>query len=368
MRRWLAVFLTLVVLLLSAGGCGESSYRPGFDDNTRTESQPVTTKINVQGASGLQVHFIDVGQGDAILVIAPGGSAMLVDGGESECGQTVVDYLHSRGIKKLTVLVATHPHADHIGGLPAVLNNFPVDRIYMPEIANDSEQISDLRNAIHQQGLQIQVAQAGGKLPLPGVDALFLAPDHQDHENPNDASAVIRLKYKNTSFLLTGDASEHSEDEMLDNGMNLDIDVLKVGHHGSHSSTSQEFVEAASPQYAVIMCGIGNAYGHPHWETLETLSEAGTKIYRTDLAGNIVMKSDGESIKVISGGDSHTAVAKGNNQLIDTGTTYYIGNRNSYKFHRPDCSALPSDKNRVIFKSREEAIKNKYDPCQRCLP
>ncbi|MGE5392054.1 MAG: MBL fold metallo-hydrolase [Deltaproteobacteria bacterium] len=374
MRRWLAVFLVLAVLALGIVGCGESQriQKNDFDQNTTNQAEPAISNEPTDDPGSLQVHFIDVGQGDAILVVAPGGQAMLVDGGDGEYGQTVVDYLNSQGIKRLAVLVATHPHADHTGGLPAVLDRFPVDRVYMPRVTNNTDQFAGFLTAIKRQGLKINTARAGIKIPFPGAEAVFLAPNSQGYENLNDYGAVIKISYIKTSFLLTGDASEVSEGEMLASGMALKCNVLKVGHHGSSSATIPEFVQAVSPQYAVIMCGAGNDYGHPHRETLEAISQVGAKVYRTDLAGNIVMESDGDEIEVTTfkyEPEKARIVTEVPGHVVAGGPAhFYIGNRNSHKFHRPDCTSLPKEANRIIFNSREMAIKVGYEPCGRCLP
>lgn len=375
MRRCLAIILILAVLLLGIGGCGESRIqKDNADQPVQQQNMPVGRGEPANEGPGLQVHFIDVGQGDSILVIAPGGQAMLVDGGDNEHGQIVVDYLHAQGIKKLAVLVATHPHADHIGGLSAVLSDFKVDRVYMPRVINNTDQFARLLNAVKGQGLKITTAKAGVKIALSRVGVVFLAPNSQNYENMNDYSAVIKLTYDKTSFLLAGDASELSEDEMMAGGADLRADVLKIGHHGSHSGSSEEFLQAVAPRYAVIMCGVGNDYGHPHRETLERLSRAGVEIYRTDCIGTITMKSDGEEIQVCT----NEAIKESSNNRVVTEApgvatsgvpaNMYIGNRNSLKFHRPICNSLPQESNRVNFNNREEAITSGYTPCKRCRP
>lgn len=375
MRRLWVLILVVGVLLLGLAGCGDSRSgdKPSVDKSGQEQALPVDSDHITKQGSGLRVHFIDVGQGDSILVITPAGQAMLVDAGESEYGQQVVDYLRAQGVQELAVLVATHPHADHIGGLAAVLGNFKVNRIFAPRVTNNTDQFAGLLTAVKAQGLKINTAQAGVNIPLSGVNAEFIAPLGQSYENLNDYSAVIKLSYNKTAFLLTGDAGEVSENEMLASGVDLKADVLKVGHHGSYSSTGRDFLQAAGPAYGVIMCGAGNDYGHPHQETLDRLTAAGVKVYRTDLNGSIVVESDGAQIKVstiknvVAGTSANSKIISGESAVAAPGNVY-IGNRNSLKFHRTSCTTLPKEANRVYFKNREEAIAAGYSPCGRCRP
>lgn len=375
MRRWWGLLLA-VVLFLGIGGCGgdQSTHKAAPVVERPLSSQPAGKDYRVGPDNNrLHVHFIDVGQGDSILVLTPDGEAMLVDGGDGDHGQMVVDYLRAQGVKQLAVLVATHPHADHIGGLEKVLANYKVKRVYMPRVTNNTDQFAGLLDEIKAQGLKINTAGAGVNIPLSGVQAVFVAPGRQAYENINDYSAVLRITYGKVAFLLAGDAGEVSENEMLAAGMDLRADVLKVGHHGSHSSTGEDFLQAVAPRYAVIMCGLGNDYGHPHWETLESLSEAGVRVYRSDLSGNIVITCDGDKIDVktegkgaASGGAAAAETTSGQSATDSGGG--YIGNRHSHKFHRPTCSSLPQASNQVFFNSREEAVQSDYSPCGRCRP
>jgi beta-lactamase superfamily II metal-dependent hydrolase len=280
----------IIVFILSLLVSGCASLNPQLSNPIQT---PLTTPTNL-----LKVHFIDVGQGDAILIQTPAGQNMLVDGGENACGDAMVNYLISQGVKDLNIVVGTHPHADHIGGLDTVINHFPVKYIYLPKVTHTTKSFRDLLDAVSKKGLKISTAQAGVVLPLDGINCRFLAPVKDYYEELNNYSGVIRLEYGSHSFLLTGDAETESESQMLSLGVNLKSTVLKVGHHGSYSSTSSNFIKAAAPQYAVIMLGKDNQYGHPHTQTLSRLNNAGIKIYRTDQNGTIVFTTDGKDMQV----------------------------------------------------------------------
>lgn len=307
-NRWRSLLCLILIFLLALflAGCG--SY-------TDTEEQPVAqpkavgTAPGSQGAeqegqpaavpAGLVVHFLDVGQGDAILLQLPNGQAMLVDAGPDEAGPAVVSYLQKQGVERIDYLVATHPHADHIGGMDEVIRAFEIGKVYMPRVTANTASFERLLLTLKAKGLKITPAKAGVTvLAEDGLKVSFLAPCGSRYEELNDWSAVVKASYGKTSFLLTGDAEAESEREMLSSGADLRADVLKIGHHGSSSSTSWAFLKAVSPKYAVISVGAGNDYGHPHRETLEKLAAAGVKVYRTDRDRTVVFVSDGESLSI----------------------------------------------------------------------
>jgi beta-lactamase superfamily II metal-dependent hydrolase len=218
---------------------------------------------------------------------------MLVDAGPNEAGSAVVAYLQKEGVKRIDYLVATHPHADHIGGMDTVIQSFEIGKVYMPRVTTTTESFESVLRSIQAKGLKITPARAGmAVLEGDGLKVTFLAPCSSGYEDLNNWSAVLKVSYAATSFLLTGDAQAESEQEMLASGADLRADVLKVGHHGSYSSTSQAFLNAVSPKYAVISVGAGNDYGHPHQETLAKLAAAGIKVYRTDRDGTGIGKHD----------------------------------------------------------------------------
>jgi len=285
------LFIFLLILLLSIGltGCGAT---------TSPEHSTGTLEQNVSSGD-LRVHFLDVGQGDCILVQLPNGQNMLVDAGKNESAGTIVEYLQERGIARLDYLVGTHPHEDHIGSLDQVIKKFPTGEIYLPKVAYNTRTYRDLLEAIAGKGLQVTTAKAGVSiLEEGGLSVRILAPLGSSYEDLNNYSAVIKITYGEISFLLTGDAEEQSEKEMLESGAQLRANVLKVGHHGSRSSTSQDFLSRVKPEYAVISLGADNEYNHPHQTTLTKLKKAGVEILRTDERGTIVFITDGKNIKV----------------------------------------------------------------------
>lgn len=245
----------------------------------------------------MNVHFIDVGQGDSILVEAD-HAAMLIDAGESNKGNLVSDYLKSRNITRLDYVIGTHPHSDHIGGLDTIINSFPIDKLILPSAVNTTKTYEDVLDAISAKELRITKAEVGAQYKLGSASFTILAPNSPSYEELNNYSVVIKLTYGENSFLLTGDAEELSEKEMLENGYDLSADVLKLAHHGSSTASCEEFLEAVNPEYGVICVGKGNDYGHPHAETLQSMVKHAIDVYRTDLQGTIIFTSDGKTISV----------------------------------------------------------------------
>ncbi|MEA4924214.1 MAG: ComEC/Rec2 family competence protein [Syntrophomonadaceae bacterium] len=296
--RYFLIFV-LIICLLTAGCASRNPLSPLDSSPSQTQS-PEQNLNQPEPAAGkvLKVHFIDVGQGDAILIQTPSGQNMLIDAGENDQGNTVVNYLTAQGVKDLAVVVGTHPHSDHIGGLDTVINHFPIGNLYMPQATHTTKTFLDVLTAIKNKGLSISTAKAGVVLPLNGVNCRFVAPLKDTYEDLNNYSAVIRLEYGSQSFLFCGDAETESETQMLSSGAQLKCTAIKIGHHGSNTSTGSKFLKAARPQWAVIMVGKDNSYGHPHAQTLSRLSQAGATVYRTDLSGTIVFSTDGNDMQI----------------------------------------------------------------------
>lgn len=247
----------------------------------------------------LTVRFVDVGQADCEIIQLPDGRNIIIDGGKNDTEDTLVEKIRNYGIQKFDYVIATHPHEDHIGGLDKVIENFEIGCVYMPDATSNSKTFDDMLDIIEYKNVQVKQAKAGEYIIDEGnICLVFVAPNSEYYEETNDYSAVARLTYGDCSFLFTGDAEASSEREILRNGMDISADVLKVGHHGSSTSTTREFLYAVNPKYAVIEVGEDNSYGHPHDEIERLLSNIET--YRTDLNGNIIMVCDGVDIEIIT--------------------------------------------------------------------
>lgn len=260
---------------------------------------PGGSKMSPPSTGEVAVHFIDVGQGDCELIQYM-STGILIDAGETPNGPKVAQYLKDAGITTLEYVVATHPHSDHYGGLAEVVKDFDVEHVLMPDVTSNDSSFQKLLEAIKAKGLKIETPKPGSALAtaIGGLTLDVFAPNSASYSDTNEYSIVIKAAYGATSFLFTGDASSVSEAEMLKNGYDLSADVLKVGHHGSTTSTSQAFLDAVNPSLAVIEVGKDNPYGHPNAEILDRLNKYGVRVYRTDLNGTVTMVSDGAKITV----------------------------------------------------------------------
>jgi beta-lactamase superfamily II metal-dependent hydrolase len=248
----------------------------------------------------MEVSFIDVGQGASTL-IKIGDKSMLIDGGEVSEGDTVCNFLDEKGIKKLDYIIATHPHSDHIGGLPDVIKTFGASELIMSVITGDltptTRVYENLLDAADGAKISVTAAEAGEQFTLGEASFVVLSPpENADFGDLNDYSAVIMLYFGNTRWLFTGDAEKAAEAYLTKSGINLSADVLSVGHHGSDTSSTADFLSEAAPQIAVISCGKDNEYGHPNEETLKRLGDYTDRIYRTDMDGTVTLKTDGVKI------------------------------------------------------------------------
>ena len=260
----------------------------GEQTNTQNEQQ-----IEFVAQEDLLIDFIDVGQADSIL-IRNQDKVMLIDAGTNEEGKTVVNYLETLGITKIDYLIGTHPHEDHIGGLDDVINNFDIGQIYMPKIETTTKTFEDVLDAIENKNLTVTAPNKGDKIELGQAKGEFMTEPILDEDNLNISSLVLRVEFGNTSYLFMGDAEEENEETISWPKTN----VLKVGHHGSSTSSSESFLKQVQPKYAIIMAGKDNSYGLPTQETINKLNNIGSEIYRTDEDGTIQMTSDGNTIEI----------------------------------------------------------------------
>ncbi|EAD5761902.1 MBL fold metallo-hydrolase [Listeria monocytogenes] len=259
----------------------------------------VPSSMQAQAAAPtIKVHFIDVGQGDAIYIKAPSGEDILIDAGNKGKGKIVVNYLKKLKVKDIEIMIASHSDADNVGGLPEVMNNIKVKSLYAPNSTNTTAAYKDFVNTAKKKKLAIKTAKAGLKLPVKGVNAQFVGPvKTYGKTDRNNWSAVLHVAYKKNTFLFTGDAQTKAESDMIKAKKTLRADVLKVSTQGSKTATSQAFVNVVKPKYAIISVG-KNGYGHPTSQTVNSLTKAKAKVYRTDRNKTIVVTGNGSSYSI----------------------------------------------------------------------
>lgn len=346
----------------------------------------VTAETNGEMA----VHFLDVGQGNAILVQS-GGQNLLYDGGDQNHADEVVSYLQQQNVQTIDYMISSHYDEDHLGGLIPCLNTFEVSNVLGPDYVHTSNLFNTFMNTATANAIIVQYPSVGDTFDFGTGSFTVLAPSGIS-QNSNDNSLVIKLENGSNSFIFTGDAEETSEQDMISTGMNLDCDVLSIGHHGSASSTTWDFLEATSPSYAVISCGVNNQYNHPSAETMGRLSDMEIPVFRTDKQGTIIAVSDGTTINWFqnpcndySSGDSS---ANSSGDLSSDGISYHeettVSEQNSVqedssaatgamvwipatgeKYHSiPNCGRMNPDTARQVTQSEAEAMG--YGPCSKC--
>ena len=372
------VFAAVLAFSLCLVGCygasgsgaltGPSGGDSSFGNSSSGEGSPGPLSSGELPQNGLQVHFIDVGQGDSILIRQKDHS-MLVDAGENDQGDVVVSYLKSQGIDQLDYVIGTHPHSDHIGGLDDVIQSFEVDRVFLPPIEHTTATFEEVLDAIEVKDLSLTLPQVGDVWELGEASFTILAPNKDYGDDLNNWSIGIRVEYGDNHFVLCGDAEAQAEADICANGLPLGADVLKAGHHGSSTSTSDLFLDQVAPSWVVIQCGKDNSYGHPHKETLEKLKGRGIGVLRTDLEGTLIAASDGEEISWYKAEGGFLSPSAGESPAAREET--YILNTNTKKFHRPDCSSvsqMQAENRREYTGSREALMDDGYSPCGQCKP
>ncbi len=346
-KRTAAIMWLITAVILIFSSCtmqGDISDAASFD---------ISAPSLISEDSSFEIHFIDVGQADSALIICD-GHVMMIDGGNTDASSTIYTYLTKLGISYIDVMVATHSDADHVGGLPAALTKAETGVVYCPVTERDTSAFRNFKNKATARGLQLTVPDIPTEFNLGSARVRMIAP-LREYEDNNNNSIILRIVYGENSFLFVGDAEREAEYSVAETNETLKSDVLKVGHHGSNSSSTYLFLREVMPKYAVISCGRNNDYGHPHEPVLSRLKDCGAVVYRTDLSGDIICRSDGKEISFTASG-VHSIV------------TNIIGNAHSKIFHSDSCASLPSDRNRVYFDTRDEALENGFKPCPNCNP
>lgn len=292
LNKLIKIIIGLVILIVVAiqGNLFDnvSNTTASINDSTKSD------KIDVKVKENFSVSFIDVGQADSVL-IRNGNYNMLIDAGNNEDGEKLVNYFKSLGIEEFTYVFATHPHEDHIGGMDDIINNFKIDNYYMSNKLSTTKTFMDVLDALDGRNLKYTVPNKGDTLKLGDANIKVIYPG-DDKSNINDSSIVLKITYGKNSFLLTGDVTSNVERKIYNE--DIKSDVLKVAHHGSSYSSTDVFLDRVKPYYAVISVGKNNIYNHPSNKTLEKLNKRNIKVYRTDLDGTITFTSDGENLSV----------------------------------------------------------------------
>ena len=349
---------SLAILILILVSCSTVDTTPTASGELYSDASILTVSSET---SAFEVHFIDVGQADAALVLCD-DQTMLIDGGNAEDSNWIYTYLDRLSVTHLDYIVATHAHEDHIGGIPGALTYATVGRVLCPTTEYDSEIFDTFKRYVSNRDATIEIPQVGESFSLGSATVDILACNAD--EDTNNTSIVLKITYGETFFLFTGDAEREVEQFILESGADISSTVLKVGHHGSRNSTTYPFLNQIMPDYAIISVGKDNSYGHPTEETLSRLANADVTVYRTDLLGSIICSSDGQQLAF--------RFEKNNAEAAQTVIKQtYILNTNTHKFHYESCDSVddinPENKDKYTG-TRDDLIKMDYEPCGNCDP
>ena len=311
----LAVIAAVIALIVSSQTNRNQEQKPVAQTSSQDSSVVSTVskaessedsekKVEAVKRNGLEIKYIDVGQGNSTLVMLPDGKNLLIDAGSKENGDKLVSYLKNEKIEKIDYLIATNADVNDIGGMPSVIENFDIGRVYAPNIEdiidayetekNVSEVYKSFTEALSAKKLVKLDASSGTHVYFSlSLTVDIISPNDSEYSDLNNYSTAVLLKYGQQKFIFMSDAENYSEQEIIDNGIDITSDVIMIGNHGSSAASGKSFIKAVAPKYAVISCGANNSEGYPHQETLKTLEQNETKVFRTDLNGTITLKSDG---------------------------------------------------------------------------
>ena len=356
-KRSLLIILLIVVIFTSCTSFLSASPNnkvSKFVTADKSEAD-ITQKDNIA-----KFHFIDVGQGDCILIQGK-DTNLLIDARTTQSGSIIYKYLKNLGIDYLDYFIGTHPHEDHLGGAALVLSSIDVGKVFVNPDTSTSYFYEKFLNTLIQKNITPVLPDTDCIYEIGPFRLKFLSPT-KDFGNANDNSLVLTVQFGDIRALFTGDAERAVEAELIKTNFNISADILKVGHHGSRYASSAEFLNAVYPDVSVIQCGEENSYGHPHEEALQRLESIGSALLRTDKEGSIVLVTDGKTIQKEDGETYENSGETPSLKLM------YIGNIKSKVFHTEECPNLPVEKNRTVFYSREDAISLGYKECRNCNP
>ncbi len=360
-KRLTSLLLILALLLCSCAYTQQAA-------EIANSSQPTTF---LETYNDLSIVYLNVGQGDCELITLPNKETMIIDAGTREQGEHIVQTISDLGWQELTYAVATHPHADHIGGFEYVFDTYPPQIYYAPDITHNTDSFGSLESKLeelYENGVtNIETASAGKVIINEAkLKVEFLSPFEQTYRDLNEYSAIVKITYNDTRFLFMGDATKNNEYQLISSGVDINADVIKIGHHGSRTSTSNEFIEKAAPEYAVISSG--HMYGHPHIETIATLESNNVNIYRTDEENveYISATSDGHSITLeVIKTEISTNAPNDFDELDPTDNSSVVyRTKTGKKYHTEDCYMLKSKIKTTVKEAKELGL----EPCKICNP
>jgi len=378
-KLWIGLLATAMCLV---SACSQNS---NIVPEVKTEIISATVSYDPNSESEtMQIHFIDVGQGDATLVTC-GGEHMLIDAGENDKGTLVQNYLQKNGVETLKYAIGTHPHSDHIGGLDVIITKFDVENVMIPKKESDTRTYDDVIQAMKYKNMKPTYPNIGDTYSLGSATFTILSPGNNDYgSNLNNYSIAILLENGNTRFVFSGDAETAAEYDILNTGIDITADVYHAGHHGSKTSSDETFVRAINPSAVVISCSEGNDYGHPHAGPMNLFRLMGIDVYRTDEDGTIIATSNGKTINFDVPASSTWQVGEASGTTSDSENIEplkeneylkeddrYVLNTNTLKFHLSTCASANkiSEQNKEIRAAlKEDLINQGYSPCGICNP